>query len=119
VRSPWAHPVAAAILIRKWRRVRRSLNTAPGFRFFEYWQRLDQLLFGMHVGWSNQAELAMFDDHATHRDIATWAIRSTLVVAMKLESFAVMDDGRVIRLGGFHMAAVGADLPNDELLPSS
>jgi heme-degrading monooxygenase HmoA len=116
VRSPWRHPIEAATLIRKWRRVRKALDTAPGFRFFEYWQRLEQLLFGMHVGWSNQADLGAFDDHETHRDIATWAIRSTLVVAMKLETFGVTDDGRVIRLGGFHMAAKGDDLPEDELV---
>jgi heme-degrading monooxygenase HmoA len=116
VRSPLAHPVAAVILIRKWRRVRKALDRAPGFRFFEYWQRLEQLLFGMHVGWSNQEELMSFDMDPAHHDIAAWATRSGFVVAMKLETVAVTADGRLLRLGGFHMVAAGDELPDDELL---
>ena len=118
VRRPWAHPIQAIVLLRKWMRVRRALDTAPGFLYFEYWQRLEQLLFGMHVGWSNQQELAAFDDDATHRDIAGWAIRSTLVVAMKLETLAVLPDNRLVRLGGFSMSVPGDDLPTDTLFAS-
>lgn len=117
VQSPWAHPVAAVTLIRKWRRVRKSLDAAPGFKFIEYWQRLEHLLFGMHVGWSNQLELGSFDADPAHHDIAAWATRSAFVTAMKLETFALMAGGRVVRLGGFHMAASDDELPPDELLP--
>lgn len=116
VRSPWMHPVAALTLIRKWRRVRKALDSAPGFRFFEYWQRLEQLVFGMHVGWSNPEELVSFDMDPAHHDIAAWATRSTFVTAMKLEKFALLPDGRVVTLGGFHMMAAGDQLPADELL---
>jgi heme-degrading monooxygenase HmoA len=115
VSRPWAHPIEVLVLMRKWMRVRRALNGAPGFLYFEYWQRIEQLVFGMHVGWSNEQALMPFDDHETHRDIAGWAIRSKLVVAMKLETFAVLPGQRLARLGGFHMARPGDDLPSDEL----
>ncbi len=115
VRRPLAHPLAVLTLARKWTSVVRATRAAPGYRFFEYWQRMDQLVLGMHVGWSNQTELNAFDTHPAHRDISRWASRSSLVIAMKLETYADHGDGRLERLSGFHIAASDEDLPTDLL----
>jgi heme-degrading monooxygenase HmoA len=119
IRDPWRHPLEVIALYRRWRRVRRDLNTAKGFRSFEYWQRLESLLFGMHVGWSNNDELGEFRDCPSHREISRWAMASRLVIAMKLETLAVDADGRLINLGGFYVCRTDADLPADALFPAS
>ena len=118
VRQPWRHPLAVLTLYRKWLRVRRDVGRADGFLWFEYWQRLESLLFGMHIGWSNREELALFDDYESHRDIAKWAIASKLVVAMKLQTMAKAGDGRIIDCGGFYMCSDESDLADDTLFPT-
>jgi heme-degrading monooxygenase HmoA len=118
VRHPWRHPIAAVQLTLKWRRVRRALDGAPGFLSFEYWQRLESLLFGMHVAWATHEDSDKFDRHPSHVDIARWAMKSRLICAMKLETLAVDGDGRIIRLGGFHISERESDLPGDALFPA-
>jgi hypothetical protein len=115
--APRRHPLAVVILFRKWRRVRRDAGLADGFLSFEYWQRLESLLFGMHVGWSSREQIARFDDVESHRDIAKWAIASKLVIAMKLQTMARADDGRIIDFGGFYMCSDEGDLAKDALFP--
>jgi heme-degrading monooxygenase HmoA len=117
VRPPWRHPFAAMTLLRKWRRLKHDVDRGNGFLSFEYWQRLDQMVFGMHVGWRSNAELQEFYPIASHRDIAKYATKSSLVCAMKLETFAVDSDGRLNRLGGFYICERESDLPSDSLFP--
>lgn len=119
VRNPWRHPLAVMILFKKWIRVRRDVGRADGFLWFEYWQRFESLLFGMHVGWSSREKLVRFDDYESHRDIAKWAVASKLVVAMKLQTMARADDGRIIDFGGFYMFSDKSDLAEDTLFPSA
>jgi hypothetical protein len=119
IRSPWRHPFAVLTLFRKWMRVRRDVERADGFLWFEYWQRLESLLFGMHVGWSNREKLALFDDYESHRDIAKWAIASKLVIAMKLQTMAKGEEGRIIDLGGFYICFDESDLAADALFPNN
>ena len=116
-REPLMHPVACVKLIRKWARLKRDVDRGAGFLSFEYWQRLDQLVFGMHVGWSSNAELLSFYQTPSHKDIAAFAMRSALVRAMKLETLAIDERSRVIRLGGFTIQTDEGDLPNDSLFP--
>src|SRR6266480_439548 len=59
VREPWRHPVAVLMLFRKWSRLKKDVDRGEGFLSFEYWQRLNALLFGMHVGWRSHAELLL------------------------------------------------------------
>jgi len=117
LRRPWRHPLAALRLALKWRRVRRDLDQAAGFVSFEYWQRLEALVLGMHVGWETYEDSARFADVPSHTDIARWATASRLVCAMKLETLAVSVDGRIIRLGGFYICEREDDLPRDSLFP--
>ena len=99
-------------------RVRRDVAKADGFLSFEYWQRIESLLFGMHVGWSSREQLARFDDVESHRDIAKWAIASKLVIAMKLQTMAKADDGRIVDFGGFYIFSDESDLAEDALFPN-
>ena len=115
--QPWRRPLAALTLALKWRRVRRDLAHAAGFASFEYWQRLDTLVLGMHIGWETYDDSVRFADVPSHVDIARWATASRLVCAMKLETIALSIDGRLIRLGGFHIAERESDLPCDSLFP--
>jgi len=118
-RDPLIHPVACVKLVRKWSRLKRDVDRGAGFLSFEYWQRLDQLVFGMHVGWRSHAELLSFYQTPSHKDIAAFAMRSALVRAMKLETLAIDDRSRVIRLGGFTIQADQSDLPSDSLFPGA
>jgi heme-degrading monooxygenase HmoA len=115
VRDPWRHPVAVLRLHRKWRRLKKDVDRGQGFLSFEYWQRLNALVFGMHVGWSSNAELQAFYQTPSHRDIAAFATRSPLVRAMKLETMAIDAQDQVIRLGGFFISTDESDLPSDSL----
>lgn len=117
VRKPWLHPVAALILVRKWSRLKHDVDRGTGFLSFEYWQRLDALVFGMHVGWSCHAELQAFYRTPSHHDIAAFATASPLVRAMKLETIAIDANDRLIRLGGFHVSTDESDLADDALFP--
>lgn len=117
VRDPWRHPVAVLRLHRKWRRLKNDVDRGQGFLSFEYWQRLNALVFGMHVGWSSNAELQAFYQTPSHRDIAAFATRSPLVRAMKLETMAIDAQDHVIRLGGFFISTDESDLPSDSLFP--
>lgn len=117
VREPWLHPVAALTLVRKWMRLKKDVDRGDGFLSFEYWQRLNALVFGMHVGWSSHAELQIFYRTPSHRDIAAYATASPLVRAMKLETLAIDAEGHIIHLGGFFICADESDLPNDSLFP--
>jgi hypothetical protein len=117
VREPWKRPLAVVKLYRKWLRLKRDVDRGPGFLSFEYWQRFELLLFGMHVGWSSQASLLDFYQTPSHRDIAGFATRSRLVRAMKLETIAVDANGTVLRLGGFVISAEPSDVPDEELFP--
>jgi hypothetical protein len=119
VRRPWLHPIAVVKLARKWLRLKADVDRGEGFLSFEYWQRLNALLFGMHVGWRSQAELMSFYRTPSHRDIAAFATRSSLVRAMKLETLAVDPHGRIIHLGGFVINTDESDLPSDALFPSA
>src|SRR5205814_8211303 len=118
VREPWRHPVAVLMLFRKWSRLKKDVDRGEGFLSFEYWQRLNALLFGMHVGWRSHAELLTFYRTPSHRDIAAFATASPLVRAMKLETIAIDTEDRIIRLGGFFICADESDLPNDSLFPN-
>ena len=118
VRRPWLHPVAALTLIRKWTRLKKDVDGGIGFLSFEYWQRLDCLVFGMHVGWRSQAELLAFYRTPSHRDIAAFATTSPFVRAMKLETMAIGDSDRLVRLGGFVICADHGDLADDALFPA-
>lgn len=117
LRQPWRRPLAALTLALKWRSVRRDLARAPGFASFEYWQRLESLVLGMHVGWATYEDSARFADVASHVDMARWATASRLVRAMKLETVALSPDGRLIRLGGFYISEQESDIPRDSLFP--
>ena len=117
VRHPWLHPAAALTLVRKWSRLKKDVDRSDGFLSFEYWQRLDALVFGMHVGWNSYAELQAFYKTPSHRDIAAFATGSSLVRAMKLETMAIDADDHIIRLGGFYICEDESDLPNDSLFP--
>ncbi len=117
VREPWRHPVAVLMLFRKWSRLKKDVDRGEGFLSFEYWQRLNALLFGMHVGWRSHAELLTFYRTPSHRDIAAFATASPLVRAMKLETIAIDTEDRIIRLGGFFICADESDMPNDSLFP--
>jgi heme-degrading monooxygenase HmoA len=117
VRHPWRHPVAVIKLARKWSRLKKDVDRGQGFLSFEYWQRLNALVFGMHVGWSSNAELQAFYQTPSHRDIAAFATRSPLVRAMKLETMAIDAEDQVIRLGGFFICKDESDLPDDSLFP--
>jgi heme-degrading monooxygenase HmoA len=117
VRQPWLHPIAVAKLARKWSRLKRDVDRGKGFLSFEYWQRLDALVFGMHVGWSSNAELQAFYRTKSHRDIAAFATASPLVRAMKLETMALGAEDKIIRLGGFFICTDESDLPNESLFP--
>jgi heme-degrading monooxygenase HmoA len=119
VRRPWLHPIAVVNLARKWLRLKADVDRGEGFLSFEYWQRLNALLFGMHVGWRSQAELMSFYRTPSHRDIAAFATRSALVRAMKLETLAIDPRGRIIHLGGFVINTDESDLPSDSLFPSA
>lgn len=118
LRRPWVHPVAAMTLALKWRRVRSDLDRATGFLSFEYWQRLDVLVFGMHVGWTTYEDSGRFSGYPSHLDIASWATASRLICAMKLETLALDTDGRLIRLGGFYICERESDVPPESLFPS-
>ena len=111
------HPVDCVKLIKKWLRLKKDVDRGQGFLSFEYWQRLDQLVFGMHVGWRSDAELKSFYQTPSHKDIAAFAMRSGLIRAMKLETLAMDDRGQVIRLGGFVICTDSTDLPIDSLFP--
>ena len=113
------HPVALLKLARKWSRLKKDVDRGKGFLSFEYWQRWESLLFGMHVGWSSNAELTAFYRTPSHRDIAAFATASRLVRAMKLETIAIDTQGRIIRLGGFFICTDPNDLPGDSLFPSA
>lgn len=117
VREPWLHPFAVLTLIRKWMRVKRDVDRANGFLSFEYWQRLESLVFGMHVGWSSREGLDRFYEYQSHRDIAKWATASPLIRAMKLETLAMRDNGGIAHLGGFYICTEEGDLPSDSLFP--
>jgi len=117
VRQPWLRPVAVLKLVRKWSRLKNDVDHGKGFLSFEYWQRLDVLVFGMHVGWSSNAELQAFYRTPSHRDIAAFATASPLVRAMKLETMAIDAEDHIIRLGGFVICTEESDLPNDSLFP--
>ena len=117
VREPWAHPLAVLTLMRKWMRLKRDVNRSEGFLSFEYWQRLESLLFGMHVGWSNREQLDRFYEYESHRDIARWATASPLIRAMKLETMASIGNGRIAHLGGFYICNDESDLRSDSLFP--
>jgi hypothetical protein len=117
VRHPWRHPIAVLTLIAKWIRVKSDLDRAKALRSFEYWQRLDCLVFGMHVGWASREELDQFHDYPSHRDIAKWATNSRLVCAMKLETMALDESGLIVHLGGFYIGERDSDIPNDSLFP--
>ncbi len=117
--QPWRHPFAVLTLLRKWIRLKRDVDRASGLLFFEYWQRLDALVFGMHVGWSDREHLDHLYECESHRDIAKWATASPLIRAMKLETMAISGDGRIAHLGGFYICAEESDLPNDSLFPLS
>jgi hypothetical protein len=119
VREPWRHPLAALVLFRKWLHLRRDVERAPGFLSLEYWQRIESLLFGMHVAWSSRELLDAVDRFESHRDIARWATGSTLVIAMKLETFAKTSDERIVHLGGFYICTDESDVPEDALFPSN
>src|SRR5258708_27844674 len=86
VRTPAMHPVACLKLFKKWLRLKKDVDHGQGFVSFEYWQRFNQLVFGMHVGWSSNAELSSFYRTPSHKDIAAFATKSDLVRAMKLET---------------------------------
>jgi heme-degrading monooxygenase HmoA len=118
VRDPWRHPFALLKLARKWLRLKKDVDRGKGFLSFEYWQRWESLLFGMHVGWSSNAELQAFYRTPSHRDIAAFATASRLVRAMKLETMAIATDGRIIRLGGFFICTDQSDLARDSLFPN-
>jgi heme-degrading monooxygenase HmoA len=117
VRDPWRHPVAVIKLARKWSRLKKDVDRGQGFLSFEYWQRLKELVFGMHVGWTSNAELHAFYQTPSHRDIAAFAAKSPLVRAMKLETMAIDAEDQVIRLGGFFICKDESDLPDDSLFP--
>jgi heme-degrading monooxygenase HmoA len=117
LRQPWRHPLAVVKLFVKWSRLKKDVDRGEGFLSFEYWQRINRLLFGMHVGWSSHAELLAFYRTPSHRDIAAFATASTLVRAMKLETFAIDADNRIVRLGGFFVCTDASDLPEDSLFP--
>jgi heme-degrading monooxygenase HmoA len=119
VRRPWRRPFAVLTLFRKWVRVKRDVDRAEGFLSFEYWQRLESLTFGMHVGWESNEQLQRFNDCPSHRDIAGWAMASPLICAMKLETMAMTDDGCIDRLGGFYIIAEEGDLSPDALFPQA
>jgi len=118
LRRPWMHSVATLRLALKWRRVRKDLDRATGFVSFEYWQRLEVLVLGMHVGWTTYEDSGRFRDVPSHVDIARWATASQLVCAMKLETLALTTDGQLIRLGGFYICERESDIPRDSLFPS-
>ena len=118
VRDPWRHPLALLKLARKWSRLKKDVDRGKGFLSFEYWQRWESLLFGMHVGWSSNAELQAFYRTPSHRDIAAFATASRLVRAMKLETMAIDTNGQIIQLGGFFICTDQSDLPEDSLFPS-
>lgn len=118
VRDPWLHPIAVAKLIGKWSRLKKDVDRGEGFLSFEYWQRLESLVFGMHVGWSSNAELLAFYRTPSHRDIAAFAMATPLVRAMKLETMAIDAEGGLIHLGGFYICADDSDLPSDALFPA-
>jgi hypothetical protein len=117
VRRPWRHPIAVLTLIAKWRRVKRDVDHDQALRSFEYWQRLESLVLGMHVGWSSQEALDQFHAYPSHRDIAKWASNSRLVCAMKLETMGLDASGAIVHLGGFYIGERDAELPNDALFP--
>ena len=117
-RTPMLHPVDCAKLIRKWLRLKADVNRGKGFLSFEYWQRFEQLVFGMHVGWASNEKLISFYRTPSHKDISTFAMRSDLVRAMKLETLAIDGAGHVMRVSGFVICADDSDLPNDALFPS-
>jgi heme-degrading monooxygenase HmoA len=119
VRQPWRHPIAVLRLFGKWSRLKKDVDRGDGFLSFEYWQRLNLLVFGMHVGWSSQADLLAFYRTPSHRDIAAFATASPLVRAMKLETIAIDADDHIIRLGGFVICTDESDLPNDSLFPGA
>jgi hypothetical protein len=119
LRHPWLHPLATLQLALKWRRVRKDLDRAAGFVSFEYWQRLETLVLGMHVGWRTYADSQGFADVPSHVDIARWATASRLVCAMQLETLALTGDGHLLRLGGFYICEREADIPPDALFPVS
>jgi heme-degrading monooxygenase HmoA len=119
VRQPWRRPIAVLRLFRKWTRLKEDVDRGDGFLSFEYWQRLNLLVFGMHVGWSSQADLLAFYRTPSHRDIAAFATASPLVRAMKLETLAIGGDDQIIRLGGFFICTDESDLPNDSLFPGA
>jgi len=118
VRQPWRRPIAVLRLYRKWSRLKKDVDRGDGFLSFEYWQRLDLLLFGMHVGWSNQRDLMAFYRTPSHRDIAAFATASPLVRAMKLETMAIDADDHIIHLGGFVISTDESDVPIDSLFPA-
>jgi len=117
VRDPWRHPIVVLKLARKWSRLKKDVDHGKGFVSFEYWQRLESLLFGMHVGWSSNAELLSFYKTPSHRDIAAFATKSPFVRAMKLETIAIDAEDQIIRLGGFVICTDEGDLPSDGLFP--
>ena len=117
IRTPWRHPIAAMKLLRKWIRLKNDVDRGVGFLSFEYWQRFEVLVFGMHVGWRSNAELQAFYQTPSHRDIAAFATRSPLVRAMKLETIAIASGNRILHLGGFFICADRRDLPSDSLFP--
>ena len=117
VRRPMLHPVDCLKLIKKWLRLKKDVDQGQGFISFEYWQRLDQLVFGMHVGWSTNAELNSFYQTPSHKDISAFAMRSDLIRAMKLETLAMDEQGHMMRLGGFVICTDNSDLPIDSLFP--
>ncbi len=117
VRDPWLHPIAAMKLIKKWSRLKKDVDRGPGFLSFEYWQRLESFVFGMHVGWRSNAELLAFYRTPSHHDISVFAMATPLVRAMKLETLALGHEGRVIRLGGFYICSDDSDLPSDSFFP--
>jgi heme-degrading monooxygenase HmoA len=119
VRDPLRHPIAVLKLARKWSRLKKDVDRGKGFLSFEYWQRLDVLVFGMHVGWNSNAELQSFYRTPSHRDIAAFATASSLVRAMKLETLAIDAEDHVICLGGFFICSDESDLPADALFPWS
>jgi heme-degrading monooxygenase HmoA len=119
VRQPWRRPIAVLRLFRKWTRLKKDVDRGDGFLSFEYWQRLNLLVFGMHVGWSSHADLLAFYRTPSHRDIAAFATASPLVRAMKLETIAIDADDHIIRLGGFVVYTDESDLPNDSLFPGA
>ena len=119
LRQPWRHPLGVVSLYRKWLRLKADVDQGEGFRSFEYWQRLESLVLGMHVGWSSHASLQSFYRTPSHYAIAAFATASPLVIAMKLETLAIATDDRIIRLGGFYICADEHDLPDDVLFPGS